>query len=504
MNQERWPDLQRWLARLPRAAIDERPELVLAEAWLLHHQGSLSDVGPRLTRAGALLQQTPLAEEVCRGLQGEIDALTCQLVYWTTDAERTIALARHALAETPSHHFYVRAIAWMFAASGLQMRGDTGHGIETLHEALREEGFRDEAYAARLLLALGLIYWMAADLPNLLQTAERLLKLAREHDLPESITWANYLRGCAHYQQGDLVAAQADFGAAVAEHRYAHGIASLYSTLGLASACQALDLVEQARATIHSVEEYALEMNNPPRLADAWGFAAHLALLEGREAEAAAWAAQTDRNIRRTPMPLFFASPFALVEILLAQRTPVSLQEASRLLERLHESVQTTHNTRFLIETLALQTLLHEARGERSAALEALRQAVALAEPGGVIRVFVDQGPRMAALLHPLAAQGVASAFIARILDAFPAVRSPQPAPSQQGLIEPLSERELEVLALLAQRLSNKEIAHELSISPMTVKRHTVNIYQKLLVQGRREAVARAVALGILPPAPRS
>ena len=117
-----------------------------------------------------------------------------------------------------------------------------------------------------------------------------------------------------------------------------------------------------------------------------------------------------------------------------------------------------------------------------------------------MIRVFVDLGPKMAALLHQLAAQRAAPGFIARLLDAFPAARSPEPAPRQAGLIEPLSERELEVLALLAQRLSNKEIARELSISPMTVKRHTVNIYQKLLVSGRREAVAKAVALGILLP----
>jgi LuxR family maltose regulon positive regulatory protein len=472
----------------------------LAEAWLLHHQASLADVAPRLERAGALLEQMPPAVETRSYLQGEIDALTSQLVYWTTDAERTIVLARRALAASPPQHFYVRALAWMFAASGLQMRGDSGHGIEALHAALSEEGSRNESYAARLLLPLGLIYWMAADLPHLLETAERLLKLARTHDLPESLTWANYFRGCAHYQQDNLVAAKADFGAVVAEHQFAHAIASLYSTLGLASVCQALDLAQQARATIDSVVEYAQEMNNPPRLADAWGFAAHLALLQGRGQEAAAWAAQADRNIRTMPMPLFFAAPFALVEILLAQGTPESLQEASRLLARLHESVQSTHNTRFLIETLALQALLYDARRERSAALEALKQAVALAEPGGVIRVFVDLGPRMAALLHSLAAGQVSPEFVARLLDAFSAARLAEPAPRQAGLIEPLSERELEVLALLAKRLSNKEIAHELSISPMTVKRHTVNIYQKLLVQGRREAVARATALGILPP----
>ena len=140
-------------------------------------------------------------------------------------------------------------------------------------------------------------------------------------------------------------------------------------------------------------------------LATARAFEAHLALLQGREGEAARWVTQADRNIRTAPMPLFYVPNFTLVEILLAQGTPASLEEAARLLARLHEVVQATHNTRFLIEALALQALLHDARRERSAALEALAQAVALAEPGGVIRVFVDLGPRMAALLHQLAAQ---------------------------------------------------------------------------------------------------
>jgi ATP/maltotriose-dependent transcriptional regulator MalT len=499
MNQERWPDLQRWMSRLPRQVIDQRPGLVLTEAWLLHHRASLVAVPPRLARAGALLQQA-LPEEERTRLQGEIDALTSQLVYWMADGEGTLTIARRALAETPLEHSYVREAAYLFVAAGLQMLGETGGAIEALHEALREDRFHGSAYATHVLRALCFIYWMAADLPNLLRTANRVLELALERDLPESIDWGNYFRGCAHYQQNDLAAATSDFGAVVAEHKFAHAITSLHSTLGLASACQALGLTEQARAAIDAVVEYAREINNPPRLADAWGFAAHLALVQGREREAAAWAAQANRDIRTTPMPLFFAAPFALVEFLLAEGTPASLKEAARLLARLHEIVQATHNTRFLIETLALQALFHHARHERSAALETLQQAVALAEPGGVIRVFVDLGPKMAALLNQLAAQRTAPLFIARLLEAFPAAPGPAPAPSRPVLIEPLSAREMEVLALLARRLSNKEIAHELCISPMTVKRHTVNIYQKLLVRGRHEAVARAVELGILPP----
>ena len=502
MNQERWPDLQRWLSRLPRQVIDECPELVLAEAWLLHHQASLADVAPYLARAGVLLQQMSVGEEARLGLQGEIDALTSQLVYWTADAEHTLVLGRRALAGTPIERSYVRGVAWMFFGGALAMRGDLRDAVAAVHEGLREDRFHSNTYAPRLLLTLCLLHWMAADLPQVLQTADHLLELARVRNLAESLDWAQYFRGCANYQQNDLAAAARDFATLASEHGTAHGIVFPHSTFGLAWANQAQGKVEPARAAVATAVRYALDMNNPAMLAAARAFEAHLALLQGRDGEASRWAAQADRNIRTAPMPLFYAPDFTLVEILLAQGTPTSLDEAARLLARLHEVVQATHNTRFQIEALALQALLHDARHQRIDALDALAQAVALAEPGGVIRVFADLGPRIAALLYQLGARGVHTEFIARLLDVFPAVRGPAPAPRQPSLIEPLSRRELEVLALFAQRLSDKEIARALSISPMTVKRHSSNIYQKLLVGGRREAVAKAAALGLVSAAP--
>ncbi len=140
MDQERWPDLQRWLSRLPRQVIDAQPGLVLAEAWLLHHQASLADVSACLARAGVLLQQTPLGEATRLGLQGEIDALTSQLVYWTADAERTLALTQRALATTPIEHAYVRALARLFAAAALQMRGDIRGRSRPLMRACEKPG----------------------------------------------------------------------------------------------------------------------------------------------------------------------------------------------------------------------------------------------------------------------------------------------------------------------------------------------------------------------------
>ena len=506
MNQERWPDLEVWLTSLPRQGIDEHPGLVLAEAWLLHHRAARADLPERLARAEALLQapvqQSRLTEEARLSLQGEIDALTSQLVFWTADAGHALELARRALAEVPLEHCYVRALARLFAATSLQMRGDTRAAIEILDQGLREDRFNSHTSAPRLLVATCFVYWMSADLLHLLQTADYLLELATERDLRESLGWAHYFLGCAHYQQNDLEAAGRDFASVGSEHRAAHAIVVPQSMFGMASTYQALGQAEPARTNAESVAKYALELNNIAMLADARAFEAHLALMQGREGEAGRWLAQADRSIRMAPMPLFFAPDFALVEILLARGTPSSLEEAARLLARLLEVLQATHNTRFQIEALVLQALLHDARRERRAAMVALSQAVALAEPGGVVRVFVDLGPRVAALLHELAAQRVSPAFVARLFAAFSAARVPAPPPDQPSLIEPLSQRELEVLALLAERLTNKEIARVLSISPMTVKRHSSNIYQKLAVENRRQAIATAAALGLVPAAP--
>jgi LuxR family maltose regulon positive regulatory protein len=162
-----------------------------------------------------------------------------------------------------------------------------------------------------------------------------------------------------------------------------------------------------------------------------------------------------------------------------------------------------------LKEITAMQAVLKEAEGQREAALTLLEPVLAWAEPRGYIRLFADLGPRMAGLLEQLRRQGVAPDYIAQVLAAFPdetkdqgrTTKAPEPSlvvrPSS-SVIEPLTNRELEVLELMAQRFTNQEIAVQLVISVGTVKQHTHNIYQKLNVKGRRQAAAKATELGIL------
>ena len=132
--------------------------------------------------------------------------------------------------------------------------------------------------------------------------------------------------------------------------------------------------------------------------------------------------------------------------------------------------------------------------------MDTLENSLRLAQPGGFIRLFVDLGPQMAVLLSRLRVDQDLQRYIDQVRSAFVGSQWDAPATSLEEFPKPLTNRELEILELLNERLTNKEIAARLVIAPGTVKAHTIRIYKKLAVNGRREAVERAIALGVLQP----
>ena len=176
------------------------------------------------------------------------------------------------------------------------------------------------------------------------------------------------------------------------------------------------------------------------------------------------------------------------------------------LLERLLEAAEAGGRMGRVIEILVLQALAHQAQGDSSSALEPLQRSLFLAEPEGYVRVFVDEGTPMARLLSEASARGIMPDYTGKLLAAFEAEAHKSedesylsPAPSDRLYVEPLSQRELEVLRLIAQGLSNREIGERLFLALDTVKGHNRRIFGKLSVQRRTEAVARARSLDILP-----
>jgi LuxR family maltose regulon positive regulatory protein len=226
-------------------------------------------------------------------------------------------------------------------------------------------------------------------------------------------------------------------------------------------------------------------------------------IAQGRLGDALGWAREQGLSFDDQLSYLREFEHITLARLLLAryqdERAEPSLREATRLLERLLPAAEQGGRTGRVIEILVLLALAHQMRADIPAALAALDRAVTLAEPEGYVRVFADEGLPMAALLRAAAKQGSRRDYVRRLLAA--ASGAEHDSPADQALIEPLSERELDVLRLLGTELDGPAIARELMVSLNTMRTHTKNIYAKLAVTNRRAAVRRAADLSLLPRA---
>jgi len=221
-------------------------------------------------------------------------------------------------------------------------------------------------------------------------------------------------------------------------------------------------------------------------------------LAQGRVGEALGWVRERGLSAADELSYLREFEHITLARVLVARyrHNPAderSLHEALGLLERLLIAALVSGRTASVLDILVVQALAHQARGDLAAALAPLQRALTLAEPEKYVRLFVDEGSAMLALLEAAAQHRIVPSYVRRLLGAFDKAEDGRLA--QQDLIEPLSHRELEVLRLLGTERDGPEIAHELVISLNTLRTHTKNIYSKLGVNNRRAAVRRAKEL---------
>jgi LuxR family maltose regulon positive regulatory protein len=230
----------------------------------------------------------------------------------------------------------------------------------------------------------------------------------------------------------------------------------------------------------------------------AHGSEAELALKQGRSAHALRWAEGADTEAIR-PIHSALSCSTTRARILIEAGGARHRKTAAAILESLDRVTVRIHHHRRRLEVLALRSLVLAAEGDDERAFAALDESLRIAANGHFLRVYLDLGTDMRSLLARFPVPAGYEEYVAAIRSAF--AREPDRAggPAHQDLPDALTDRELEVLEQMAQRLSNKEIAARLSVSVATVKSHALAIYGKLHVHRRREAVDRATALGILP-----
>lgn len=499
-NHERWQELYHWLALFPATVVAREPVLALTEAWVEHIRMKLVEVEPTITNFGKRLEagELELDPVLRRTLLGETSTVQGAIAFWTGRFEESRACAARALDLLPLESSDVRGVAYVFRTFSEHYSGNREAAVEVLEKAWKEEPGHTGSFPTRLLVTEFDLAFLAFDLPRVQRILARMMDLARHRGLVESADWANYCLGRVAYLRNDLVEARELFEA-VAAHRYTTHVYPAYeSLLGIALVSLAEGRRDDHARAVDDVTEFASESGIVYVRESAASFRAHLALLDGRPKDALRWAEGFDPRTPYVPTARFEYAPVTYARALLAAGTPDRHAEAAERLAGLEATARACGARVALAEVLALKARLHDLEGDREAALQSLDEAVQLTAVGSPVRVFSDLGPevvrRLAGYLAELVKRGRSVETIAPILAVLPheGVRLPDTP-------ESMSRRELEVLSLLDQGLSNKEIAAQLFVSAKTVEGYTLRIYQKLGVRTRREAGDRARALRILP-----
>jgi LuxR family maltose regulon positive regulatory protein len=512
LEQEQWVQMENWLHLLPEKLIQSRPCLLVARAWILEVHGQLEGVPRLLTAAEEILETggssaTDLEDSQVKMLRAVIALLWSLFQYVSGQPQASMESARSALELISPGEVYLASLALYFQALANQLTGHEDVAQFELNSALREPSTNLNG-TARLLFAQAFIYLNAGKLRQLEQASRHLLRLAQEADLPVSQNWAHWLLGYVHYEWNQLDTAGYHFSTVVANMHHAHHCTVREAIYGLALMYLAQGLPARAKETTDALLESLREQNNICALLGAYSFQGQLALLQDEVESAEQWVEMVGEQWMAGPMNSFEVPPITKAWTLLARGDKLSIAQGQKLLTTLLRYVESIHNTHKTIQVLALQALAYDLQDCTTRALDVLERAIALAYPGGFIRTFANLPP-LVKLLRELRKRRKSRKTIDRKLDAYlqhllvamspmsPSAVSKEDLMRQEGL-EPLTDRELQILHLLDMDLTNKEIARKLVVTAGTVKVHTNNVYRKLSVNNRRSAVALSKALGIL------
>jgi len=500
IEKESYQHLAHWKKMFPPQIIESSPDLLLIQALFAQtFRFDVIELNQLVGKIEALLERQKFEAQRAKQLSAEMEAFRgVVLFYLDPDLHNALACFRNALEGLPQEWYILRSYSWIYGALTLQMVGDHSGVYEWIERARREDLTAPDGLRVRNALAEAIVYRISANLTGLEDVAEFLLRNTPERDYWETRGWNNHMLASVHYERNDLDNAQRH-AQEIFKNRHHHPTANVDNDILLVKILQARGKPNEAREILKASLDYATEQHSPTFTLLAQSFQVELAVMQGRAHEVYKWAEQAYANLHLAPMHTFYIPPLTIPKVLLAAGTPGGRTMAADCLQRIHEYAESTHNVRVLIEVLALEALLHLANNDEKAALATLEQSLALAQPGGYIRLYVDLGPGMANLLRRIRNREPFVEYIVSILQAYPdASDIAEQAQGKKQLMEPLTDREAEILELLAKRYSNKEIAAELVISPATVKRHTINLYGKLSVHNRRDAVGAARALGLI------
>jgi len=516
--------LRRWLTYLPIDLVSAKPQLCIIHAHYLLSAGQLDKGNYLLQIAEQAFENKvdermpspewkQLSESEIKNLRGKLGVVRAVDFAARGDVPKMIQQANQALEYLSPQDYAWRSLAAFALGDAYSFLGDMPASYQARAEAVRVCNATNDNYyilVANLKLVTTLVE--QGDLHQARDICQQQIQFATESGLRQSGTVYGFLAilGNLLIENNDL-----DNGTKLAEEsfellQYARNLALVgFSYLFIMRIYFSVGDFASAEDIIRMVNEQSLEIKIPTWLINQLqNWQVRIWLVQGKLNLASKWIEDNRLSTVGDKKTLPKFDYFSLITYSVVARYLLAshqIEAAIELLSCLQEAAEEGNRTNRVIEICLLQAIAYDNLRKLNQAMSYLEKAIQLAEPRGFIRTFVDEGPPMASLLYGALKREIAPEYVQRLLVAFPASEPEEDASrksqvDQSGLIEPLSEREIEVLQLLAKGLTNQVIATRLFISLHTVKAHTRNIYSKLVVNNRTQAVDRARTLGILPP----
>jgi LuxR family maltose regulon positive regulatory protein len=494
--------LLRWIDALPEELAQNRPWLCIHQAWPLTFAGKTEAVERLLQQVEGRVtpdEPTPEGEE----LLGNVAAMRAMLAVMRGDMHQAIELAHRADDWLPADNLLPRNIIPYTLASAYCAEGDLVGARQALIDELNIGRAADNLWTVvRSLCDLADVRIIQGQLRRAADLCQQALQLAEDRGARQfgTVGYALVKLGDVLYERGDLVAARehAREGVELMQAwQQPFEMASGYTVL--AKILQAQNDTQGALEALQKAERIQAQHPSYAKVNSMVDLCRIRLCLDQRGPEEAARQARETRLGETGPLIFREQEQVALAQVRVAQGR---WDEAHRLLAQLADDAEAGGRLGRLIQILVLRAVAWQQQGDVGRALAALEKALTIGEPEGYVRVFVEPGEPMAALLQRVTARRTAPDYVSRLLVALKAkekeVEAAPSSPSTSGLVETLTRRETEVLQLLGKGYSNQQIAEALVVTLNTVKKHTTNVYGKLGVHSRTQAVVRAQELGLL------
>ncbi len=489
LNINKWFVLEKWLKHIPDRIINECPVLLTAQMWILHHKGVYWIIPELINKI----------EEIKNNNIESYDSIKHQLVFfkatinfWNGNIRKSLEQFDYVKKKMAFDKLGALSLSSIYFAIASQMLGDG----TIIYKKIQFEIGRDNLppdYKIILLGALVYIKFLEGDLYTAERIAKRIAELSKSLKNEFYRAWYEFFMGYITFQQYRTEEAVSHFKNALKLVYLLNTHGPVDAFAGALLTLKQTNRNKEFEQIFNELTSFVYEWNNPTYNTITYSLKTRLSIIDNDLRKAAVEFKKTDMFFDVKTLTFNIEVPrITYCRLLLAENSIQKTNKAIDELTKIYDFVTQTHNIPQTIDVLVLLSVAYYKTNSLSKAIDSLTQALILAEKGHIIYPFVEQSETVNVILPEIKTNDEnINEFISLLTETI----------SNKNKIisvDSLSNRELDIINLLAQRLSNKEIADKLFISTSTVKRHTINIYQKLGVNKRREAVEMAQKNGVI------